>query len=209
MGLLIHEIFRSIQGETCLSGFPSVFVRLAGCNLQCKTCDTPGPGHKGREMEIGFIIGEIMKLTPIHHVTITGGEPLCQEETPLLMKKLLTENQKVQLETNGSVFLSPVPSGVRKIVDIKTPSSGETGSFLRENLKLIDENDELKFLICNRKDFEFSKNFINKYLRETAAVINFSPVYKKIKYNILSEWILEENLNVRINLQIHKIIGLK
>ncbi len=209
MSLLIHEIFRSIEGETCWSGFPSVFVRLAGCNLRCSSCDTPGSRKNGREKEIPAIINEVKELGPVHHVTVTGGEPLCQDETPLLMRKLIYEKYRVQLETNGSFLLSPVPSGVRKIVDVKTPSTGEAGSFQEENLEYIDENDELKFLICNRGDYEFSKKFIGKYLEETVTVINFAPVYKKMKYDKLSEWILEDNLNVRLNLQLHKIINVR
>jgi 7-carboxy-7-deazaguanine synthase len=209
MLLIIHEIFRSIEGETCWSGFPSVFVRLAGCNLHCSSCDTPDSRKNGKEMDMDTIIHQVRELGPVHHITVTGGEPLHQEDTPILMRKLLYEKYHVQLETNGSLPLSPVPSGVRKIVDVKTPSSGEAGSFLQENLEYIDENDELKFLICNRDDFEFSKNFMIKNLSETGAVVNFSPVYKKMKYRELSEWILEENLNVRLNLQLHKIINVR
>jgi 7-carboxy-7-deazaguanine synthase len=209
MPLSIYEIFKSIEGETTWAGFPAVFARLAGCNLHCSYCDTPGSRKSGREMEVDSILSEVKKLGPVHHVTVTGGEPLSQEDAPLLMRKLIYEKYRVQLETNGSFPLSPVPSGVRKIVDVKTPSSGEADSFMEENLENIGENDEMKFLICNRKDFEFSKNFIKKHLAETGTIINFSPVYNKMKYHKLSEWVVEENLNVRINLQIHKIIGLK
>ncbi len=209
MSLYIHEIFRSIEGESCWAGFPSVFVRFAGCNLHCSTCDTPGSRRKGSNREIDSIIEEVKNLGPVHHVTVTGGEPLQQEEAPVLMRKLIYKKERVQLETNGSINLSPVPGGVRKIVDVKTPSSGEAGSFLEGNLEYIDENDEIKFLICNREDFEFSKKFIRKYQWDTGTVINFSPVYRKMKYRTLSEWILEENLNVRLNLQLHKIINVR
>ena len=137
MDLLVSELFHSIQGESTRAGFPSFFIRLAGCNLNCSWCDTACARTGGRRMSIERIVKNAKKYPSIDHITVTGGEPLCQENAPALMKQL-ARSHTVQLETNGSITLSVVPPEVRKIVDVKTPSSGEEGSFLIENLSLLD-----------------------------------------------------------------------
>ena len=209
MILLINEIFYSLQGETLTTGLPSVFIRLTKCNLRCKFCDTKSSYVNGTEQSIDEIISEIKKYPSLHHVTITGGEPLLQKNTIFLIKRILEENYKIQIETNGSLDISKIPKKARKIVDIKTPSSTEEDSFLHNNIKFLSENDEIKFVISDKKDYNFSVNFINRYLKNTKATINFSPAYKTMNYKELSNLILEDNLKVRLNLQLHKIVNFK
>jgi 7-carboxy-7-deazaguanine synthase len=204
----VIEIFYSIQGETTRAGFPSVFIRLAGCNLECSYCDTvyARTASSGREMLIKDIIHETESYENIDHVTITGGEPLIQEDTIDLMNKLIEKGYSVQLETNGSISLKDVPYKVRKIVDVKTPSSGHAGSFLIKNLKYLNHSDEIKFVIFDIDDYKFSVEFIKKNTDVENTVVNFSPVFGKISGDRLAELILVDRLPVRLNLQLHKIL---
>ena len=205
MALIINEIFHSIQGETSTSGFPSVFIRLTGCNLNCVWCDTKYAKTAGNEMQIAEILKKIRDFGPVNHITITGGEPLTQVESIDLMKSLLKLNYNIQLETNGSILLKNVPRKVRKIVDVKTPSSGEVLSFLYENLYYINDRDELKFVISDIADYNYSRDFIMKN-QGIKGMINFSRVDKKMDYSKLAGLILIDRLPVRLNLQLHKII---
>ncbi len=206
MGLIVNEIFCSIQGESSKAGFRSVFVRLTGCNLNCHYCDTEYAKKSGEKISIDKIIDDIKKFEDIDHITITGGEPLLQPKSIILMKRLLDLDYSVQLETNGSINLKDVPQKVRKIVDIKTLSSGEAASFLIENLKFIDESDEIKFVISDIDDYHYSRDYIEKNLRDNKGIINFSPVPGMMSSAKLSELILVDRLQVRLNLQLHKII---
>ena len=205
MTLIINEIFHSIQGETATSGFPSIFIRLTGCNLNCSWCDTEYAKTAGNKMQIDEILNKIGNFGQVNHITVTGGEPLIQAEAIKFMKLLLKSNFNVQLETNGSRLLKKVPGQVRKIVDVKTPSSGESSSFLPENLKYINDRDELKFVISDMADYNYAKNFlmINPGIK---CIINLSPVNKKMDYSKLAELILLDRLPVRLNLQLHRII---
>ncbi|MFC1670616.1 radical SAM protein [Spirochaetota bacterium] len=209
MDLKVNDIFHSIEGESTRAGFPCVLIRLTGCNLNCEYCDTLDAKTRGEFMSDNSIIEKIENYKTVDHITITGGEPLLQKNTTALADRLIKMNLHVQIETNGSISISGIPKNARKIVDIKTPSSGESQSFLMENIELLTLNDELKFVIRNKEDYSFSKNFITKHLYNCNAVINFSPVHNEISPMELAELILADNLAVRLNLQIHKIIGLK
>ena len=206
MSLIVNEIFYSIQGETTTAGFSSVFVRLAGCNLDCAYCDTRYARDIGTAMEMDAIILGIEKYPSADHVTVTGGEPMLQTSTLVLLKRILDRGWKCQMETNGSILLKDVPEKVRKIVDVKTPSSGEADSFEMRNLKYLNDRDEIKFVISNLADYEFSKDFIGKYCAKKGVVINFSPASGAMTGTILADLIVKERLPVRLNLQIHKIL---
>ncbi|MDO9577728.1 MAG: radical SAM protein [Candidatus Cloacimonadales bacterium] len=204
--LKLSEIFFSIQGESSYAGLPCIFIRLSGCNLRCNYCDTKYSYETSFEKSVKEIILETHKYKPIKLVEITGGEPLLQDEVYLLFEKLNLEGYKILLETNGSISLKKVPEYVIKIVDVKTPGSGFENSFLLENLQFIDsEKDELKFVISDRNDYEWSKDFLQKYKLENYKIL-FSTVLEKLDPQILAEWILKDKLSVRMQLQIHKFI---
>ena len=211
MELYIKKIFHSLQGETSLTGFPSLFIRLAGCNLNCKYCDTTHA--KSRENSKLMSIDEIMEIAKsysfVHHITITGGEPLIQKEVFALIKLLCDVSFLVQVETNGSISIAQGDRRARYIVDIKTPSSYEEDGFNFENIEALSGKDEVKFLIADKNDYDFAKEFIQEYLLNTPAIINFSPVYEMMAKEDLANLIIEDSLNVRLNVQLHKIIGFK
>jgi 7-carboxy-7-deazaguanine synthase len=206
MTLTVNEIFYSIQGETITAGLPSVFVRLAGCNLDCAYCDTRYARDNGTAMEIGAIIRKIEEFPSLDHVTVTGGEPLAQPNAIALLRQILDRGWKCQIETNGSILLKDVPDKVRKIVDVKTPSSGESDSFDMRNLKYLTDRDEIKFVITDAGDYEFSRDFISKYHIKKGTVINFSPAFSTLGYSDLADRIIADGLPVRLNLQLQKII---
>lgn len=206
MSLMVNEIFYSIQGETAASGFPSVFVRLAGCNLNCSYCDTKQARDSGAAMELDAIIHEIELYPSADHVTVTGGEPMCQTNTVHLLKQIVDRGWKCQLETNGSILLKDVPEKVRKIIDVKTPSSGEEDSFEMRNIKYCTDRDEIKFVISDIRDYDFSKDFIAKYLIKKGITINFSPAAGAMAGADLADLIIRDRLPVRLNLQLHKIL---
>ena len=209
--MIINEIFHSLQGETTKAGFPSLFIRLAGCNLECSYCDTVYARSisSGRKMSVMEIVNKATLYENIDHITVTGGEPLVQNESIDLMKALIRKGYTVQLETNGSMLLKHVPGRVRKIVDIKTPSSGHGSSFITENLKYLKHTDELKFVIFDINDYNFSAEFIRtnvNHLKKKHIAVNFSPVFGKLSSKRLAELILADRLPVRLNIQLHKII---
>jgi 7-carboxy-7-deazaguanine synthase len=204
MALKVSEIFHSIQGESSRAGLPCVFVRLAGCNLRCSYCDTRYAYDQGRLMEIPDILEQVRRLRcPL--VEVTGGEPLIQEETPSLIGRLLDEGHTVLLETNGSIDISTVDRRCARIVDIKCPSSEMAGQNDLRNLKRLRARDELKFVIGDRRDYEFAKEILST-IRAARLKINFSPVFGTLALRTLAEWILADRLPVRLNLQLHKII---
>ena len=206
MKLAVNEIFRSLQGETSTAGLPSVFVRLTGCNLECAYCDTPGARSGGVEMEISEILGKIEEFPWFDHVTVTGGEPLLQPDVIILLKDILHRGWKCQLETNGSFLIRDVPPGVRKIVDVKTPSSGEGDSFEMRNLKYLEDGDEVKFVISTPDDYEFAADFTRKYLAGKKPSVCFSPVFGTLDPAFLADRILRDGLPVRLNLQLHRML---
>ncbi|OQY13715.1 MAG: 7-carboxy-7-deazaguanine synthase [Desulfobacteraceae bacterium 4572_187] len=206
MTLLVNEIFYSIQGESTHSGRPCIFVRLTGCNLRCSYCDTRYAYEQGVKMDLTEIMTRIAAyMCPL--VEITGGEPLLQSDTPILISKLLENGYEVLMETNGSLDISSIDGRCIKIVDIKCPTSDESEKNDMENLKRLGPKDQVKFVIENRIDYEYAKETIDFNCPDfPEEQILFSPVSEEIAPAQLAEWILEDNLNVRLNLQIHKII---
>ncbi len=210
MKLKINEMFISIQGESSFSGFPFFFIRTSGCNLRCKYCDTKYAYEDGEFIEISEII-ENVKSSQLKNVLITGGEPLIQENIYFLIDSLINNKFNVLIETNGSVLVDKINKNAIKIIDIKTPSSGECTKNNFKNFNYINFNDEIKFVISNYEDFKWSINVIEKYkIYNLVKNISLSPVYNLLSPKKLANWILEKKLNyVRLHLQLHKIIGLK
>ena len=204
----INEIFLSIQGESSYAGKPCTFVRLAGCNLKCVWCDTMYANtgdEKSRELSVDGVIAEVEGYK-CSTVEITGGEPLLQDESLVLAYRLLELGYTVLLETNGTVSLEPVDPRVIKVVDVKCPSSGQPGTFLIDNLNYISQKDELKFVIGGRGDYDFAKNFLIEHVADKAGSILFAPVKPTMEPKELAEWILDDSLNVRLQLQLHTYI---
>jgi 7-carboxy-7-deazaguanine synthase len=207
MSLKVNEIFYSIQGESTYAGRPCIFVRLSGCNLRCSYCDTQYAYEDGDEMDVTDILEKISGYN-CRLVEVTGGEPLIQKETHDLILQLLNKDYKVLLETNGSKDISIVDERCIKIVDIKCPSSGEKDSNDLENLKRLGHKDELKFVIADRADYDYAKEILDLVYNvcPRSAGVLFSPCFGKINLKELSHWILEDFLDVRLNLQLHKFI---
>ena len=204
------EEFCSIQGESSYSGRLCYFIRLAKCNLRCKYCDTlyAQKSSDGKNRSLQAIINDIKK-SQFELIEITGGEPLLQQKAVnLLCKELLKNNISVMIETNGSQLINSIPDEVIKIIDIKTPSSGEDGSFNIENVKFLQPHDQIKFVIGNREDYDFALKHIKNFaLENKVKEILFSPIWDKIEHKKLVKWLVEDNIkNVRFQLQIHKII---
>ncbi|MFZ2444768.1 MAG: radical SAM protein [Syntrophobacteraceae bacterium] len=208
MSLKVNEIFHSIQGESTHAGRPCVFIRLTGCNLRCAYCDTRYAYDEGEQMEISRVL-ERVSAFGCGLIEVTGGEPLIQEETPGLVSALLSEGYTVLLETNGSLDIDRVDAGCARIVDVKCPSSGMAERNDPLNLERLTEGDELKFVIGSREDYEFAEKVLLSSAGVLAAArcaINFSPVFGAISPRTLAEWIIEDRLPVRLNIQLHKII---
>ncbi len=206
--LKINEIFKSIQGESSHSGLPCVFVRLTGCNLRCTYCDTEYAFYEGKEMTVADVVKKVDSCG-ISLVEITGGEPLLQKEVYPLMQALLEKKFTVMLETGGSLSLDEVPESVIKIMDLKCPASGEESRNNYENLSRLTLQDEVKFVILNREDYDWCKQILNDYEIHKKAQVLFSPVYDKLNLKDLAKWVLEDNLPVRIQTQLHKVIWSK
>lgn len=205
MILEVSEIFCSIQGESSYIGYPFILIRLSKCNLRCRYCDTKYAYKSGENRTISSIMNQIAEY-PLERVEITGGEPLLQEETGKLIQALLDRNYEVLLETNGSQSIENIPDSVVKIIDVKTPGSGEENSFYRDNIDFINKQDNLKFVITDKNDFDWSKKFIKQYQLESKCEILFSTVKEELSYSTICEWILEEGVNVRFQPQLHKLI---
>ncbi len=203
--MVVSEIFSSIQGESSWQGYPFCFVRLSRCNLRCGYCDTTYAYTEGTEMDVEEIVSEVAKLG-LPRVLVTGGEPLLQKDTPLLLNRLIETMDTVLLETNGSIPLHGITKKCIKIVDVKTPGSGEEGSFLDENITCLGRHDEIKFVLTGRDDFIFSKEFIANKLSSFPGTVLLSPAKPDLEAEELARWVLEEKLNCRINLQIHRYI---
>ena len=207
MSLKVNEIFYSLQGESSYAGRPCVFIRLTGCNLRCSYCDTRYAYEEGTDMELDLIMDQVSSFRcPL--VEITGGEPLIQAETPALIRRLLENNFKVLLETNGSQNIQRVDERCIKVVDMKCPSSGMAAQNDLENLKRLAPIDELKFVIGDRIDFEYARSVLEDYqpFFSKNTPVHFSPVFGKLKPELLAQWILEEHLDVRLQLPLHKIV---
>lgn len=203
--MVVNEIFTSIQGESTSQGLPFSFIRLTGCNLRCAYCDTTYAYEEGMLMDIPAIAAKVEKLR-IPRVLITGGEPLLQGETPKLIDLLVKMGFAVSLETNGSLPLSGLNSSCVKIVDVKTPGSGAGGSFLEENIHCLRKTDEIKFVVTDRKDFDFARDFIDEKLRTFPGTVLLSPAWGYVEAETLAGWIIKERLQARLNVQLHKFI---
>ena len=201
----INEIYLSVQGESTHTGLPCIFIRLTGCNLRCSWCDTAYAFHEGKNMSIDEILQKVENFG-IHLVEITGGEPLMQDNVYTLMRRLIENGYKVMLETGGSISLERVPKDVIKIMDLKCPGSGEQDKNNLDNLKLLAPHDEVKFVILDKKDYEWSRDIIKRYKINETAHILLSPVFDKLELKEMVKWILEDQLPVRLQTQLHKII---
>ncbi len=218
--MYLIEIYKSIQGESSFAGLPCIFVRLAGCNLRCAWCDSEYTFTGGYKLSEDQIVAEIEKLAPVRLVEFTGGEPMLQEKELIpLMERLLGTGYELMIETSGERPLNNLPRAVHKIVDVKCPGSGEGGSFRIDNLDCLTETDELKFVIANRHDYEFARDFIRAHRPEArAGQILLSPAFSKtatperssvnclLDPRELVEWMLADGLPARLSLQIHKYV---
>jgi len=216
----ITEIYRSLQGESSYAGLPCVFVRLTGCNLRCTWCDSEYTFSGGRKMSLDEVEAEVRRQAPAGLVEITGGEPLLQErEAVPLMERLLALGYTVLLETSGERPLEKVPPPVIKIVDVKCPHSGEFDTFREQNLAALTAQDEIKFVLADRADYEFARDFSRRHqLTSRVRSVIFSPAFGKnasgardtshclLDPQQLAQWILADALEVRLGLQIHKFI---
>ena len=205
MSLKINEIYYSVQGESTHAGRPCIFIRLTYCNLRCSYCDTEYAFYDGKDMEITDIMSEI-KRWDCNLVEVTGGEPLFQDECIDLLNELVNSNYEVMLETGGSLSISDVPKKVVKIVDFKCPSSGMVKKNLWSIVDDLQTQDEVKFVIGNREDFDWAKDRITEYSLDKICTLLFSPTFGEIDPQQIVEWILDENLPVRMQLQMHKMI---
>jgi 7-carboxy-7-deazaguanine synthase len=201
----ITEIFHSIQGESSHAGKPCVFVRLTGCSLRCTYCDTQYAYFDGERMTLDEVVGRVSEYET-RLVEVTGGEPLEQSSAIPLLERLVEEGFTVMLETGGHVSIDEVPREVIKIIDIKTPDSGEPNTFLDTNLDLAAPQDEFKFVITSEKDYEWSRDFYRRYLAERNNTVLFSPSHGSMPNLRLSERILTDKLQVRFQLQLQKYI---
>ena len=201
----INEIFKSIQGESSYAGLPFIFVRFTGCNLRCTYCDTTYAYEEGFEISEEKLLDRI-KSHGIKSVEITGGEPLLQEEVYGLTDSLIRDEYTVLLETNGTLDISRLNKKVIKILDIKCLGSGESDKTRWENLDKLKREDEIKIVIMNKEDYEWTKWISNKFSLTERFTVNLSPAHNHLQPDKLAEWILKDDLNVRLNLQLHKYI---
>jgi 7-carboxy-7-deazaguanine synthase len=204
--LTVNEIFHSIQGESTRVGEPCVFVRLTACDLRCTWCDTAYAFHEGSKMSLDQVVAQVRGYDcPL--VEITGGEPLLQRDVYPLMERLLAEGFRVMLETGGHLSLEQVPEGVKAVVDVKCPASGEADRNHWQNLERFRPDDEVKFVIQDRADYEFSKDIVVRYdLVKRSHAVLFSPVHGVLDPKDLAAWMLADKLAVRLQLQVHKYI---
>jgi 7-carboxy-7-deazaguanine synthase len=203
--LRINEIFLSLQGETSRTGLPTVFVRLTGCPLRCGYCDTAYAFHEGNTRAIDEVMAEVAShRTP--YVCVTGGEPLAQRNCLSLLTRLADAGYSISLETSGAIDISEVDSRVSRIVDIKTPGSGEVDKNLWNNIALLNEHDEVKFVLCSEADYQWAAGKLREYSLAEKCLVLFSPSYTDVKPADLAAWILRDRLPVRMQMQLHKIL---
>ncbi len=204
--LRITEIFFSLQGETHTLGLPTVFVRLTGCPLRCGYCDTTYAFHGGERQTLQQILDEVASYAP-RYVTVTGGEPLAQPGCWPLLEALCDAGYEVSLETSGALSIADIDPRVSRVVDLKTPGSGEVARNLWDNIALLQRNDQIKFVICDRQDYEWARLQIDRYqLAARVDEILFSPSFGQQNATELAEWILRDRPPVRFQLQLHKLL---
>ena len=218
--MYLIEIYKSVQGESSFAGLPCIFVRLAGCNLRCSWCDSEYTFKGGYKQSLDEVEAAVAALTPVRLVEFTGGEPMLQErELVPLMERMLEKGYTLMMETSGERPLGNVPKEVHKIVDVKCPGSAEGGTFRMENVDALTKRDEVKFVISDRGDYEFAREFTLEHgLKERAGAVLFSPAFKKapslerstsncaLDPRLLVEWMLADGVPARLSLQIHKYI---
>ncbi|RLC49127.1 MAG: 7-carboxy-7-deazaguanine synthase QueE [Candidatus Cloacimonadota bacterium] len=207
--LNISEIFYSIQGETSYTGLPTIFVRLAKCNLRCNYCDTKYSYQSDIYKSINEILDEVKSFKPIKLVCITGGEPLLQNEVYALFNRLLQQNYHILLETNGSLLINKVPMQVIRIIDFKAPTSEMSDKNCWENINYLNPVDEVKFVLQNRADFLWAVKQVKQYNLTDKCKVLFSPVHNKLTYKQLANWILDVRMQIRLQLQLHKLISIR
>jgi 7-carboxy-7-deazaguanine synthase len=204
--LRITEIFYSLQGEARTSGLPTVFVRLTGCPLRCNYCDSEYAFFGGERMELAEILDKVASYKP-RHVCVTGGEPLAQPNCLPLLETLCDQGYEVSLETSGAMSIESVDTRVSRVVDLKTPDSDECSRNLYENIAFLTPNDQVKFVICSRKDYEWARLKLDECsLTDKVGDILFSPCAGRVNPTDLADWIVEDNLPVRFQVQLHKIL---
>ncbi|MCX2793404.1 7-carboxy-7-deazaguanine synthase QueE [Microbulbifer thermotolerans] len=204
--LRISEIFYSLQGEARESGLPSVFVRLTGCPLRCTYCDSEYAFYGGERMTLEQILQKVDSY-PARYVCVTGGEPLAQPNCLPLLSALCDAGYRVSLETSGAMPVEQVDKRVSRVMDLKTPASGEQQRNRMENIQALGRGDQIKFVICDRKDYEWARFTLDQYrLHERVGEVLFSPSYEQLQPRQLAEWILEDGLPVRMQLQLHKLL---
>jgi len=204
--LTVNEIFHSIQGESTHAGRPCVFVRLTACDLRCRWCDTPYAFHEGRKMSVDEVLADV-EGRGCDVVEVTGGEPLLQPDVYPLMQRLLESGKTVLVETGGHRSIADVPPGVIRIMDVKCPGSGEADKTDWSNLPFLTYEDEVKFVIADRADYEYARDILQREsLGDRVHAVLFSPVHGELDPKLLAEWVIADRLRVRVQLQVHKYI---
>ena len=203
--LRVTEIFFSLQGETSRTGLPTVFVRLTGCPLRCEYCDTAYAFHGGASLALDEILRRVA-VYGARHVTLTGGEPLAQKHAPQLLRALADAAYSVSLETSGAIDVAPVDPRISKILDLKTPGSGECARNLWSNLDHLTPHDEIKFVLCDEGDYRWAVEQLQVHRLDSLCPVLFSPVHGQLEPRHLADWILRDRLPVRMQVQLHKLL---
>ena len=203
--LKITEIFLSLQGEARQAGWPTVFIRLTGCPLRCQYCDTAYAFHGGDWWSIDDILAEVRRQG-VRHVCVTGGEPLAQKRCLSLLERLCDDGFDVSLETSGAIDIAPVDTRVSRVLGIKTPGSAEVQRNVWENLAVLTPNDQVKFVICSREDYEWSRGVVSEHRIDAKCEVLFSPSFGQVSARELADWIVADRLPVRFQMQLHKLL---
>jgi len=203
--LKVTETFVSIQGEADAVGWPTVFIRLTGCPLRCVYCDTQYAFHGGQWRAVGELV-DIARGSGVRHVCVTGGEPLAQKACLELLTALCDAGFEVSLETSGAMDVAPVDPRVSRVVDVKTPASGESARNRLENLPLLGRRDQLKIVLCSRADYEWARDLLRARAVAIGCPVLFSPSWGQVEPRELAEWILADRLDVRLQVQLHKLL---
>ena len=201
--LRLTEIFLSVQGESRSVGWPTVFVRLTGCPLRCSYCDTAYAFHGGQWWEIDAILDEVARQG-VRHVCVTGGEPLAQKRCVVLLQRLCDAGYEVSLETSGAIDIANVDPRVSRVLDLKTPGSGEQQRNLLGNIPLLSAHDQVKFVVCDRADYDWASAMVAEHAIASRCEVLFSPSFDQVAPRDLAEWILADRLPVRFQMQLHK-----